>query len=1024
MKKFLFWLFILSFLCSAMPGTGMQALAQKVSVIGKITEAATGEVLPGATALLLNTKDSTQVTGAASNVAGAFTLPAVKAGTYLLKVSHMGFRTDFRTVTLAKGKKNLDVGTIALEDDAKMMKEADVVARVAQVEMKADTFVFNADAYRLPEGSALEELVRKLPGAEVDENGKITINGKEIKKIMVGGKEFFNNDTKMAMKNLPTKMVNKIKSYERKSDYSRVTGIDDGEEEMVLDLTVKKGMKEGWLINADGAYGTKDRYSGKLTISRFMDNYQFTIIGSSNNVNDQGFPGGGGRWRGGGGGGVVSSQMAGVNFAWENGLPDYTAGLLKVGGNVRFSRSDSETISRTNSETYLPDGSSTWENSSRINNNINWNLNANFRFEWMPDSMTNIMLRPNFSHSDGRGNNTSLAATFDQNPFNYMQNPLEEYSDTINHPDYKDFIINDNKRTSKSNSVSNNFDANLQINRQLGRPGRNITLDVSGAYSNSTNESFNLSRITYPKTQKQRTFTNQYNNNPSTSHNVSTRLSYTEPLSSKLNLQGSYQFQYRFSDADRTMYSIDSLLTKFPQFYTEEQLYMGYLPGLDTLNMIKNWENSQYATYNEYNHNATLMARYNNKWDNGQELRINAGVTFQPQTTHMDYKKNMLDTTVVRNTFNWSPRVDVRWKISQTSQLRVRYNGRMSQPSMTNLLEVTDSSDPLNISTGNSGLRSSWNDNMNLFYNDYITEKQMGWSVWAMYSQTKNSISTATIYDNATGGRYTRPMNINGNWNANANLMFNTAIGSKKLFNVSNNINIGYSNNVGYMSSTMSEGFDISQFMEDGIVNMNRLFTYAEKNNLLQVATTKSTTISEYLRGNFRTDFGETGSVEVGLNGGFTYQHARNDMQPRGNMDTWTFNYGGNLILNMPWGMSFSTDIGPQYRRGYDDANMNTTEIIWNAQLSQSFLRDKALTISAQWFDILGERSNISRNISATMHSDTYTNAIHSYAMFHIIYKLNLVGNKEARAAMGPGGFGPGAGGPGGNRRGGPGGRF
>lgn len=138
-----------------------------------------------------------------------------------------------------------------------MMQQANVVARLAQVEMKADTFVYNADAYRLPEGSVLEELVKKLPGAEVDEDGKITINGKEVKKIMVDGKEFFANDTKMSMKNIPTKMVKNIKAYERQSDYSRVTGIDDGEEETVLDLTVKKGMKQGWLVDIEGGYGTK-----------------------------------------------------------------------------------------------------------------------------------------------------------------------------------------------------------------------------------------------------------------------------------------------------------------------------------------------------------------------------------------------------------------------------------------------------------------------------------------------------------------------------------------------------------------------------------------------------------------------------------------------------------------------------------------------------------------------------------------------------------------------------------------------
>jgi hypothetical protein len=160
-----------------------------------------------------------------------------------------------------------------------MMKEAEVTARVAQVEMKADTFVFNADAYRMPEGSMLEELVKKLPGAEIDDEGNIKINGKSVSKIMVDGKEYFQNDTKMALKNLPSKLIKKLKSYDKKSDYSRITGIDDGEEETVLDLSVKKGMKDGWVGNFDAAYGTEDRYSGKANVNRFMDNSYLSVIG-------------------------------------------------------------------------------------------------------------------------------------------------------------------------------------------------------------------------------------------------------------------------------------------------------------------------------------------------------------------------------------------------------------------------------------------------------------------------------------------------------------------------------------------------------------------------------------------------------------------------------------------------------------------------------------------------------------------------------------------------------------------------
>ena len=193
---------------------------------------------------------------------------------------------------------------------------------------------------------------------------------------------------------------------------------------------------------------------------------------------------------------------------------------------------------------------------------------------------------------------------------------------------------------------------------------------------------------------------------------------------------------------------------------------------------------------------------------------------------------------------------------------------------------------------------------------------------------------------------------------------------------------------------------------------MNGLFDYMERNSLLKKATTRSTSIGENVRFNYRNDL-----IEVGVNSGMNYQHARNDMQKNGNRDTWSFSYGGNVVINTPWNLQFSSDISQQSRRGYDDASMNTNELIWNAQISQTFLKSKNATVSVQWNDILRQRSSISRNYSATNRSDTWTNAIHSYVMVHHIYRFNLLGNKDARQAGfngGQGGWGGGRGGFGG----------
>ena len=600
------------------------------------------------------------------------------------------------------------------------------------------------------------------------------------------------------------------------------------------------------------------------------------------------------------------------------------------------------------------------------------------------------MFRPNFSFSQNYSDGQSSSVTFNDNPYTRgMTDPLSQYRDYVS----DSIVVNDNRRWSHSDGQSYSVDGMLMVNRRLNSKGRNLTLRMRGGYSDSDNKSFNISDVNYFLQRKpgggyDRSYMHQYNVNPSKSYNGSADLSYSEPLFAGAHLQFSYRYQYRYSDSDRSMYSLDSLVSKGVITQEELETYpLEYIPGVDWLDLARNYQNSQYATYKEHNQDATVMFRYRK-----EKVRFSAGVSVQPQKTYMDYTKGSLDTTVVRNVLNWAPRIDFRYKFSETGQLRLRYNGRSSQPSMTNLLDVTDDSDPLNISKGNPGLKPSWTNRMELFYNNYIPDLQRGWMVHANMSMTNNSISTAVLYDEASGRRTTMPMNINGNWDAWTGLMFNTAMGEKKYFNFFTFTTFRYVNDVGYISSGSQINDNVTS---DQIVNLS------------QKSTTKSSNVGERVNFNFRNDL-----FEVGVNGNINYQHARNDLQENANLDTYSFSYGGNVQVNMPWNMSLATNIGQSSRRGYDDASMNTDELIWNAQLSQSFLKGNAATVSLQWYDILRERSNISRSLSATQRTDTWTNAINSYVMVHFIYKLNLMGGRNAMGGgpggprRGPGGFG------------------
>lgn len=269
--------------------------AQGLKITGTLVDRDTKEGVMLATVQMLK-PDSTFVKGVLSDEKGNFTISAPSPGSYILKFTSVGYSPMTKNVNMT-GKKNLALGNMTFGADAIMLKGATVVGQASRVTVKEDTFVYNASAYRTPEGSVVEELVKRLPGAQVSDDGTITINGKEVKKVLVDGKEFMTGDTKTALKNLPTSIIDKIKTYDEKSDLARVTGIDDGEEQTVLDFGVKKGMNKGLFGNADASIGTHDRYSERLMGAMFKDNTRVMLMGNANNVNDRGFPGGGGGGR-------------------------------------------------------------------------------------------------------------------------------------------------------------------------------------------------------------------------------------------------------------------------------------------------------------------------------------------------------------------------------------------------------------------------------------------------------------------------------------------------------------------------------------------------------------------------------------------------------------------------------------------------------------------------------------------------------------------------------------------------------
>ena len=940
------------------------SFAQERLVSGAIIDRDTKDPVEQVTVQLLKT-DSTYVTGAISNEKGLFHLNAPENGKYLLKITSVGYKPTVKRVVIEQDK-NLVLGNVVVGADAIMLKGAVVTAMAQKVTLKEDTFVYNSAAYRTPEGSVVEELVKRLPGAEVSDDGTIKINGKEVKKILVDGKEFMTGDTKTALKNLPTSIIDKIKAYDEKSDLSKVTGIDDGEEQTVLDFNVKKGMNKGLMSNIDLGIGNKDRYSARGMGGYFNSNNRFMLFGNANNTSDRGFGGGGPRRGFGGGNGLNASKMLAANYNYEE------KNKIKFNTSLRWNHNDGDVWSRSASENFMG-SSSSFSNSlsQKFSRSDSWN--GNIRLEWMPDTMTNILFRPSISWTTNDSRSMGLSASFNQDPYQYTEDPLSD--EGIEKMDEVDAVINRQKSVSLSNSTNNNIRGMLQLNRKLNNKGRNVTLRMDAKYTDKDSKSISLQNAHLYLVQNEAGLdstyqTNRYNLTPSKDYSYSAQATYSEPLWKATFLQLSYKFTYSYSKSDRSTYDFSKYsFDGINPAYGAWGNYLGRLDG--ELGDYRDDKLSRYSEYRNYTHDIQVMMRFIR-----QKYNLNFGVMIQPQRSKFiqDYQGKYVDT--VRTVTNISPTLDFRYRFSKMSNLRVNYRGTTSQPSISQLLNIVDDSDPLNVSMGNPGLKPSFTQNFRLFYNNFVQNHNKGVMTYINFSTTSNSISNKVTYDASTGGRITKPENINGNWNVQGAFMFNCSIDSAGVWNINTDTHLGYNHYVSYLSLDKSQD--------------------SQKN------TTQNTTWNERLSLSYRNDW-----LELSLDGTLAYNHAKNKLQPNSNLDTWQFSYGPSMTLTAPWGTSLNTSLSCSSRRGYSDASMNTDEFVWNAQLSQGFLKGKPLTVMLQFYDLLHQQSTFSRAISSVSRTDTEYNAINSYAMLHVVYRMNLFGGKDARKENrreGPGG--------------------
>lgn len=729
----------------------IKAQSGKMVFTGRVLDEETREPVPYAAVQIYVLPDSTFITGGATGADGRFSLSATarKAVKISIHVSYVGYTAIDRTLNYSDRK----IGDICLAPDGFMLEETVITGKAPMAVTENDTTVYNSSAFRTPEGSMLEELVKQLPGGEITADGKLMIQGKEVKKILVDGKEFFSDDPQAALKNLPVEMVEKLKAYERKSDLARLTGIDDGEEEMILDLSVKKDMKKGWMDNFLGGMGSKERYEVANTMNRIRENSQLTVIANWNNTNNQGFSelqqqssNATGNTRG--RAGMGTSRSLGFNFSkdWGN---------VKFRSNVQYSGTDREEESKTVTDNFMKAEKSI-TNSTSSSRNRNDGVTGNAYLEWKIDTVTNLIFRPTFRYS-----------TADRRGASYQKSWSGEEE------------LNEKESSNWSESSQYSLALMLQVNRKLNTKGRNVALKLDYGTNASTSDRLNYATTRYFKTGTEKIL-NQKIDNKTDGDNYRIQLVYVEPLPWAHFLQLRYSYQHRTSNSDRKAYNWNKELEDF----TEDP---------DTLN--SNCFENQYS-----NHLVNLSVRTTQKMYN-----YNVGVDLEPQKSVSDsYVLDVLKYSLPRSVLNFSPTVSFRYKFSKRTRLQITYRGKSRQPSVRDLQPISDQTNPLNIRMGNPSLKPSYTNTFNLNYNSYNVKNQRNMVLQLTAENTLNSVTNQVTYDSETGGRTTIPVNMNGNWEAQGSFSLSTPFKNKNWL-VRTYSQLRFSNKNGYTTLNKEE---------------------------------------------------------------------------------------------------------------------------------------------------------------------------------------------------------------------------
>lgn len=727
---------------------------QKQEITGRLTDFSNKEPLPNAAVALLEVKDSTITATVVADAKGFFSITGTKPGHYLLVVSYMGYQQLNRNIHVQDTSRLIALGTLSLKRKGLTLNEVEIVDVKPPITIKEDTVEYNAGSFKTRENALLEELLKKLPGISVEKDGTIKANGETVKKVLVDGKPFFGDDPKMATRNLPADIVDKIQLIDRKSDQAQFTGIADGEIEKTLNFTIKQDRKKGVFGRGTVGYGNDERFSVNASVNRFRQTQQLSILGGGNNTNNTGFSfsDGFGFAGGGGGRGGASAAPQGLARNWNGGInySDNLAKGLRVTGSYFMSDMRRENEKRSERENrHKPDSFSyVNSNSASLSNNRNHRVNA--RIEYDIDSFHSLIINPNFSYSSGDNFSESRTTTLNNN------------RDTVNN----------GRSINKTTASSPNLSGTALFRKRFDKKGRTFSTNVNFGANSNDREAINQSQTSY--LQRNGTFRkdtiDQKVLQENSSRTLGVRMSYTEPVFIDRFLELNYGYSYNSNTSNRTTYD----------------------KGKDDYDLLNDsLTNAFKNVYGNHQAGISLMT---------QKLRYNYTLGMNVQFNNLSSRNITKDSTLNQHTVNISPLAHLNYNFSKNRRMRISYRGQTQQPTLEQLQPVPDNSNPLFVKLGNPDLKPTFNNNVSVNYNNFdpVSMRSLFASITGTFMLNR-IVNNTSINDQ--GIQTSRPVNVNGNYSLNAYVVNGFPLNKQQKTSINTNTNVGLNRDVSFLNN-------------------------------------------------------------------------------------------------------------------------------------------------------------------------------------------------------------------------------